>query len=157
VSHKLQQAAWVYGGAGCDRLRGGGGADVLLGGDGDDILIGGNGRDLLISGTGCGQLKGGAGSDILVGGTMDVDAYAAALNAVLREWSRTDADYATRVDHLMGALAGGLNSLYFLASATVDNEGAVDRLSGGAGKDWFFQSTGDSITDLRRGETVEQV
>src|SRR5262249_46307679 len=52
--------AWLYGGAGNDRLKGGGGDDVLLGGDGDDLLLGGQGCDLLFAGAGADRVVGNA-------------------------------------------------------------------------------------------------
>src|SRR5262249_43210544 len=52
VAGGITLPAWLYGGAGNDRLMGGAGPDVLLGGAGDDDLLGGLGRDLLIGGVG---------------------------------------------------------------------------------------------------------
>jgi hypothetical protein len=101
-------SAWLYGGHGADRLRGGGMNDNLVGGEGDDLLVGGDGRDLLIGGRGADRMVGDAHDDIMIAGYTDHDGDAAALFAIMREWARTDADFATRVAHLGGA-AGGLN------------------------------------------------
>jgi len=35
----------------------------------------------------------------------------------------------------------------------VFDDGSADTLTGGQGQDWFFQSTGDTITDLNNGGT----
>jgi hypothetical protein len=118
--------------------------NVLVGGSGSDRLLGGQGRDILIGGSGPSTLNAGSGGDILIGGTTSFDNNAAALAAVLAEWSRTDADYATRKAHLMGTMTGGLNHnsdstiFYYLNPSTVQNDGMVNNLYGGAGQDWFF-------------------
>src|SRR5262249_17766465 len=69
VAGTVTLSAWLYGGAGNDRLKGGAGNDVLLGGDGDDKLLGGQGRDLLIGGAGADRVIGNADEDILIAGT----------------------------------------------------------------------------------------
>ncbi len=118
--------------------------NVLVGGSGSDRLLGGQGRDILIGGSGPSTLQAGSGGDILIGGTTSFDNNAAALAAVLAEWSRTDADYATRIAHLMGTMTGGLNHnsdstiFYYLNTSTVQNDGMVNNLFGSPGKDWFF-------------------
>jgi len=118
--------------------------NVLVGGSGSDRLLGGQGRDILIGGSGPSTLQAGSGGDILIGGTTSFDNNAAALAAVLAEWSRTDVDYATRIAHLMGTLTGGLNhnsdstTFYYLNPSTVQNDGMVNNLFGGPGQDWFF-------------------
>src|SRR5262249_20629850 len=100
-----------FGGDGNDTINVSGSnvGNVLLGGGGSDLLIGGLGPDVLIGGTGPSTLRAGSGGDILIGGTTSFDNNAAALAAVLAEWSRTDADYTTRIAHLMGTMSGGLN------------------------------------------------
>jgi len=118
--------------------------NVLVGGSGSDRLLGGQGRDILIGGSGPSTLQAGSGGDILIGGTTSFDNNAAALAAVLAEWSRTDADYATRIAHLRGTMTGGLNHnsdstvFYYLNSSTVQNDGMVNNLFGDPGQDWFF-------------------
>src|SRR5207245_7184197 len=83
--------------------------NMLIGGGGADRLIGGQGRDILIGGAGQATLQAGSGGDILVGGITAYDNNAAALAAVLGEWSRTDIDYTARMAHLTGKISGGLN------------------------------------------------
>src|SRR5262249_56295457 len=93
---------------------------------------------------------------IIIGNSTDFDANLNALNAVMAEWGRTDADYTTRVNHLNGSAGGGLNGGYFLNSASVHDDAALDQLYGEAGLDWFFYTAGgsnkDKLNDLGFGE-----
>ena len=153
--------AWLYGGSGNDRLKGGAGNDVLIGGDGDDLIVGGDGRDLLIGGFGADRLVGNTGDDILIAGTTDHDANEAALFAVMGEWTRTDADFGTRVNHLKNG--DGLNGTSLVNSLTVHDDGAADVLTGSAGQDWFlFNQDGDGgvkdkVTDLGAQEFATDI
>src|SRR5439155_11709795 len=99
---------------------------------------------------------------ILIGGSTNYDANVSALLALMKEWSRTDADYNTRVKHLSGTLTGGLNgSSYFLNTTTVHDDNAVDSLYGGAGLDWFFPKkrghNKDKVYNLSSGEVVTDI
>jgi hypothetical protein len=62
-------------------------------------------------------------------------------NAILAEWSRTDATYAQRVNHLHGSSSGGLNGHYFLKPRTLTFGPSPDTLNGGPGMDWFWANT----------------
>jgi Ca2+-binding RTX toxin-like protein len=135
----------LHAGVGDSTLHAGSGNDILIGGAGNDILIGGQGRDLLIGGMGNDTLIAGPGQDILIGGTSQYDANDAALEAVMREWTRQDVDYTTRVGHVTGTLAGGLNGGYFLNATTVNDDGAADRLNGGPGQSLIFAGAGDRV------------
>jgi Ca2+-binding RTX toxin-like protein len=159
VSGSLSTSAWLYGGAGHDRLKGGSGNDVLLGGEGEDLLVGGSGRDLLIGGVGGDRLVGNADDDILIAGSTDHDASESALRRIMDEWTRLDAGFATRVSHLKGPQGGGSdgghNGAYFLNDHSVHDDGSADVLTGSSGDDWFlFNQDGDSdaardkVTDL---------
>jgi Ca2+-binding RTX toxin-like protein len=149
--------AWLYGGEGNDRLKGGAGNDVLLGGTGDDFLSGKDGRDLLIGGTGSDRIIGNAGDDILIAGTTDFDANDAALALIMQEWTRTDANFASRVSHLQ--TGGGLNEGNRLTDITVHDDHAEDVLTGGDGSDWFLYNRDgdggvkDKATDLSSFES----
>jgi hypothetical protein len=77
IGHGLV-GAYVFGGAGNDRIAGGDGDDTLVGGAGNDtlegnggsdVLRGCGGRDILRGGVGNDRLYGGAGDDLLDGGT----------------------------------------------------------------------------------------
>jgi Ca2+-binding RTX toxin-like protein len=154
----LAVPALVFGGDGDDVLYAGGStaSNVLVGGAGLDYLAGGSGRDLLIGGSGADTLRGGGGDDILIGGSTAHDANVTALLAIMKEWSRTDANYNTRIKHLQGSLSGGLNSSWFLETTTVHDDSAIDSLFGDAGLDWFFtRKSGtkkDEVNDLATGE-----
>jgi parallel beta-helix repeat protein len=156
-----------FGGDGNDTLNTSGSAsstntgnvlvNVLVGGGGANSFLGGLGRDVMIGGAGPSTLRAGSGGDILIGGTTSYDNNVAALGAVLAEWGRTDADYATRIAHLTGTTGGGLNGSVLLNSTTVQNNGLADSLYGGAGQDWFFASAIDAIFNKTTGEVITQV
>jgi Ca2+-binding RTX toxin-like protein len=155
----------LIGGPGNDTLTGLPGNDILLGGDGNDTLDGGDGKNLLIGGIGADTLAAGYGDDILISGTTHLDATRWALLAVLAEWTRTDLVgtaeqiYAQRIDHLRNGT--GLNGPKArLDATTVSADADADTLTGGAGLDWFWTSSGsgglpgDVITDRSRTELV---
>jgi hypothetical protein len=149
----------LFGGDGNDVLdaRGVSGSTVLVGGAGDDTLYGGSGPNVLVSGTGTNVLQGGNDSDLLIDGTTVYDNNLTALMAIRSEWSRTDADYQTRMDHLTGALAGGLNSNAVVNGQTVTSNGTLDSLFGSLGLDWYLVGSLNSIKDLEVGETYTLV
>ena len=132
-------------------MVGGPASDLLVGGLGRSILIGGGGSDLLVA----------RGAAILIGGTTDYDTNVVALDAVLAEWSRTDASYQKRISDLLGptagGTAGGLNSGYYLNPTTVHNDGVKNILTGGYGLDWFFPSAQDLVLGLKFGEVVTKI
>jgi Ca2+-binding RTX toxin-like protein len=152
VSDDLHLSAWLFGSfSGNNRLKGGGGNDVLQGGDGDETLIGGGGRDLLIGDGGADHLEGRSGDDILIGGfwTYSSPYYydEIAVAAILAEWT-SDRDYDTRVNNLV-------NGEYPLTpGATLYDDGYVNVLTGGAGRDVFFASLIDVITDRKPNEAL---
>ena len=157
TTYRLNQRAVLYGGTGNDLLdaREATGNDVLLGGDGADTQYGGAGRDILVGGLGADVLRGGDGEDVLIGGSTDHDADLTAWAVLQDEWSRANASYSTRIDHLLGTLAGGLNGTTFLNASTMDNDsGAVDNLYGEGNDDWFVLWPGDRANDRRNGERV---
>jgi phospholipase C len=159
VADDVTAPAMLFGGAGDDSLKAGGGPTVLVGGAGDDELVGGPGRDLLIGGKGGDELRGRGGDDILIGGTTKFDANAAALTAVMKEWTRTDETYAQRVANLMGGGTGGQNGSYLLNATTVLDDNAEDELRGGQGMDLFFAhltrpGKKDELSGLEPGEIV---
>jgi Ca2+-binding RTX toxin-like protein len=135
--------------------------NLLLGGGGVDTLTGGSGRDLLFGGSGADILRGGNGEDILVGGLTSYFNEATrvlnrtALDKIMEEWSRTDADYATRVSHLL--TGGGWNDPHLLNNATVfDDAGAIDTLFGEGDLDWFLAGGGDT-NDQVTGEIITTI
>jgi CSLREA domain-containing protein len=134
-------------------LDGGAGNDVLVGGALDDILIGSSGRDILIGGRGADDLDGGEGDDVLIGGTTSYDTTRIALFALRSEWASTN-DYATRIGHLRGTIAGGANGTYRLTPTKIKHDLADNVLSGSADLDWFLaKSLVDDVTDQNSGGT----
>jgi hypothetical protein len=152
----LARPVMLFAGNGKDTLdaRGASGPTVLVGGGGNDTLYGGSGRNILIAGAGASTLYGGTADDLLIAGTTSFDNNVAALAALRAEWSRTDADYSTRIAHLNGTLAGGLNTGYLITGQTVTSNGGGNDLYGDLGQDWFFAATSDRIHDLELGEIV---
>jgi Ca2+-binding RTX toxin-like protein len=141
VSPNVVLPALLFGEDGDDKIYAGGGPSVLSGGAGDDYLQAGLGNDILIGGTGKDVLVGGGSGDIEIGGTTSFDNNPAALSALLAEWS-SGASYSTRMNHLTGATAGGLNGGNFLIATgggrTVFDDGCQNQMSAGPGLDWFF-------------------
>jgi Ca2+-binding RTX toxin-like protein len=151
--------AFLFGDDGNDTIDASGSSanNVLEGGAGNDMLRGGSGRDLLIGGLGADLLVGAGGDDILIGGTTDFDSNLTALNAVMAEWGRTDADYATRVKHLSGTLSGGLNGATLLTASTVHDDAAIDTLYGEGGSDWFFALLSGTNKDTVKDQTLGEI
>src|SRR5262249_62029146 len=92
--------------------------------------------------------------DLEIGGLTAYDANIAALDAILNEWASANS-YAIRIKNIQtgGGLCGGISLRVTEPGRTVSDDGAPDTLTGGLGLDWFFQGTGDVITDLDNGET----
>jgi len=159
----LAVPALLFGGDGNDTFVADGSIanNVLVGGAGNDGLYGGSGRDLLIGGLGADTLRAAYGGAILIGGTTDYDANLPALLAIMKEWGRTDANYTTRLKHLQGTLAGGLNGSFRLTATTVHDDNAIDSLYGWAGMDWFFVGgkgkQRDKVYDQASGEVVTNI
>jgi Ca2+-binding RTX toxin-like protein len=107
-------------------------------------------RNILIGGQGTDTVDGTLGENILLGGYTIYDSHPRALNAILKEWS-SNTPYATRTARIETG-TGGLNSSFYLSSATAFDENAVDTILGGSGEDWFFsRETGNrKDTVLRR-------
>lgn len=144
----------VYGEAGNDILTGGSAGDVLDGGDGDDRLLGFAGADVLIGGRGRDIADGGVGEDLLIGGTTSYDVNAAALQAILAEWSSA-APIATRRANFEAGLPGGVR----IAVGDLTDDGLQDCLQGGGDEDWllivgkdyiYSPGFGDLITSYQR-------
>lgn len=143
----------MFGNGGDDRLWGSWGSNLLEGGDGNDFIWGGSGRDILIGGLGIDNLQGGFGDDVLVGGTTDHDDDAAALELLMLEW-RSATLYGTRVDHLLGTVAGGANGTTLLNGTTIQDDGTLDLFKGNAGLDWFLTHAGELTPDRTTAERV---
>jgi Ca2+-binding RTX toxin-like protein len=156
INSKITRPAFVFGGFGNDSITGGGGADVLQGQDGDDVITGGAGRDILIGGDGTDKMDGGADDDVLLPGDFISNIKNTSFSSLQKEWSRTDADYATRVNHLMNG--GGFNVVKLNGSTCFSSTVLMDTVTGGTGQDFFLVAkSGDIITDAEAGETITDI
>jgi Ca2+-binding RTX toxin-like protein len=124
--------------------------NILIGGDGPDAILGGSGRSLLMGGKGNDTIVGGAADDIVIGcdSPYKQGQNAAALMSILSEWQSADS-YAVRISKL----DSGTFPILGLGT-TVRDDGSADRLTGGAGMDWFFAGPHASITDLQVDERI---
>lgn len=156
VDGKIVKRAWIYGGAGNDRLQGGKGDNVLVGGAGNDMLFDGNGFSLLIGGGGQDQLSGSSGGDILIGDATDFDdpndvPSVNALTAILGAWENigrsANSTYAERVAAVLPLLSTSGNN-----AGHIHDDGAADTLTGGSALDFYFATIGDQITDRKKKE-----
>ena len=145
-----------FGGEGNDIMYLGNTSSIASGGAGNDIIYTGNGADLAIGGLGSDLLMGANGDDILIAGQTSYDAGTdlgvVTLTAILKEWSQ-GGSYSSRISHITGATAGGLNgSAIFSTSGPLQNvfdDGAQDILIGGRGRDWMLlHRSGSSPLDL---------
>ena len=156
VDSKIRVHLQVDAGAGKDTIFAGGGPAVIVGGSGNDALYGGIGRDVLIEGAGRDQLSGGGGSDLLIAGATAYDMNAAALAAILSEWSSTRSLAARSANLRSGngpVLAG--TGVMLMANATVFADNDVDTLVGGSDLDWFiFDLKKDKAKDRTQGELL---
>jgi uncharacterized repeat protein (TIGR01451 family) len=161
VSSQINRSAILFGGSGDDKLQAGAGSSVLSGGDGKDNLISGAARNILIAGNATNTLNGTLGENVLVGGSTSYDANQVALEKLLAEWSRTDAAYSVRVQHLRGTLTDRLNDPFALTATTVVDNESVDQLLAGLGSDWFLADTlgndADQLPPLQPGEIVDAI
>ncbi len=139
-TNRILVSAIIFSGSGNDVVDAWGSVatNALVGGDGADVLRGGDGRDLMIGGAGRDTLRGRGGDDILIGGATVPEFSDVEVDQVLSEWKRSNVDFARRVDHLSGVLAGGFNAGVFLNSASVLDDRATDQLFGDDGSDWVF-------------------
>jgi hypothetical protein len=141
----------------------------VIGGSSNDTLIAGAARSILIGGGGADHLFGGSGEDILIGGTTDYtqpgNLNAAALDAILQEWNRTDLGFDDRMSDLFtGSNALGVPAKnvigatpILLNSTTVHDDLAADVLTGGTGPDWYFIGINDLISNKKPGDAVTMV
>ncbi len=159
IAPQIRVPAVLDGGDGNDVLRAGSGRSVLLGGAGADALFGGLGRSLAVGGAGRDRLTAGAGASILVGGTTAFDAHTEALLAIAREWD-SKRPVATRIKNLRGGSgsANRANGVFFLkasgSNATVFDDDAIDKLTGSAGRDWFFANLEGGVRDIVPARSV---
>ena len=164
VANNIVLSSELDGGTGLDKITGGGGRDLILGGEGADALygVGGNdtltasgSRSILIGGSSLDSLKAGSSGDLLIGGTTDFDTDTSALTALRAEWAATT-PVLSRIDHLSGAVSGGLNGGNLLIrGSTVHDDSVVDTFTNSFADDWLFTNPGDIRTRIT-GRVVEE-
>jgi hypothetical protein len=141
-THGRTVPAWLFGGAGDDKIAGNIGNDVLDGGEGADLLLSNGGRDMLIGGVAGDVLDAGKGEDILIGGTLDYDDYIGALCKIMDAWG-SSANFTIRKNTLLDSSTPDSINLV----AHVHNDNAFDDLKSGSGSDWFLANTIASTSD----------
>ena len=164
-ANNLTLPTWTDAGAGNDTVTGGGGADEIYagpgddavdGGAGDDFIAGGTGKDVLQGGAGDDEIYGGAGNDFVIGGTGadllfgqdDHDIVVAGTAAVRSPSTDSLRKVLTDWDPAVAGIYANIR-----ARLLVTDDGAVDRLTGGDGTDWFWSSEGiDVLEDIGAGE-----
>ena len=152
LAGSIRTSAWLDGGDGNDQLKSAKGNDVLRGGAGNDHINGGQGADVLIGGEDADRILGGPGHDLMIGGTTSYDADDAALFAIADIWTGSGS-VADRVESLRDSADFPL--VLDGSSATVFDDGAIDRLTGASGLAWFFADpTQDIITGNLKGTFV---
>jgi serralysin len=143
----------LLGNALANALTGNAGNDILVGYSGNDRLSGGDGRDILIGGLGLDTLLGGNDDDILIAGRTTSDGLFTKLNDLRTAWISTGT-YPTRISSLRTGV--GASKISLKAKINVlDDAAAIDTMSGGAGRDWYFRALDDVITDLLAAESVD--
>ena len=131
----------IIGLSGADKVFGGAGNDILTTGQGPDKAVGGQGMDLIVGGTGLDQLFGNGGQDLIVSGDAAVSV--ADLRRIQNEWI-SGRPYEQRVDNIVDGTGssdrvnGGSFLMNITANRTVDDDGVIDNINGGAGRDLFF-------------------
>lgn len=142
--------------------------NILIGGPYSGTTIqGGSGRSLLLTNDPVSgvpdqspaALTGGSGNDIIIGKDTSYDMSTtgndSALASILAEWQSANS-YATRIAHINGTMAGGLNGTNYLIFGTtvIDSPGTVTMAGGAGGMNWFFKGVHDEIYNLQPGEQV---
>ena len=130
----------VMGSSRGDNLTGSASADCLVVGGGSDTINGGSGADVLIGGSGGDSLNGGLGEDVLIGGTTNYDLNDAALDSIMREWTRPLTSLTDRLARLETT-----GSYLLRRGQTVFDDYAQDNLLGGTNDDVFWADPGRAV------------
>jgi hypothetical protein len=146
----------VRGSADGNNLVGDSHANVLVGGAGIDVIQGGSGGSILIGDKGKDRITGGAGGAILIGGVTKYDTSGLdndlSLDLILAEW-QSAGSYSTRIKHIMKGV-GPAGSIRLVWKGTVHDDGSANKLTGGAGRNWFFKGAKDKLLNKKPGERV---
>ncbi len=81
------------------------------------------------------------------------------LKSLLQEWN-TSRSYLQRVNNLRGTEiygtpVNGKNYLRNTPTDTIFDDGELDTMLGGGGRDWFLKSSTDNLVDLALGELLD--
>ena len=127
----------LMGGAGKDTFDGGGGIDRIYGEDGDDTLYGAAATDTLV---------GGIGNDLYILDGVDViiENTAEGTDTVQSSVTYT---LAANLEVLILTGTTAINGTGNASDNTITGNGAANALSGGAGDDIYYVSTGDSVVE----------
>ncbi len=134
-------------------LQGNAGDDVLSGLAGNDMLVGGAGKNLLFGGLGTDSLTGGTSQDLMLGARYLLENNINALISLRAEWVSASS-ISDRVGHLLGTIAGGLNSGFTLNQATVKEDFSPDTLTGGTARDWYLRNSLGAVV-LQRDNLID--
>jgi hemolysin type calcium-binding protein len=128
-----------------ENVTGSQGNDLIVGDANPNVLIGGTGRNMIIGGAGADTITGGGGDNILIGGTTLYDTNLIALDALFAEWTSTQS-IGQRFQAIRNGISVG-GQTYALNKTTVLPDNAPDSLIGGAGINWFFVDSDDTINN----------
>ena len=139
----------IFGGAGDDVITDERGSGILLGGDGADAITNDGGEgSISVGGLDADTLVGGSGRDILLAGrspydssTIDIPAF----QALLSEWTAWGKPYEEKATNLTTVGAAGENFPFYLAIASLQDDGAVDELTGRGNRDFFLGELSNNI------------
>ncbi|MEM8592072.1 MAG: calcium-binding protein [Pseudomonadota bacterium] len=156
-------ANFLRGKLGNDRLEGGGGDDRLEGGTGNDELLGGHGSDRLNGGLGHDILNGGDGIDTAV--YRDATSGAAINTRNGQMLGSAQGDTLIDIENLVGTNFGdslitgdGNNKLFGLdGNDFLDGGSGDDTLEGGAGGDFLHGSVGIDTASYRSSDAAVNV
>jgi hypothetical protein len=98
-------------------------------------------------------LTAGTGDGIVIGGSTTYDANVSALAGLLAEWSQQGLTYTQRVQ----AMAAGGTSALLLTPQTVTPDQPGNKLSGGAGSDWFWLAFNATAADKLGGAGAGEI
>lgn len=138
------EPAWIFGGAGADRLTGTARPELVMAGAGDDTVSGGGGNDTLRGEGGNDVLRGGDGNDRLHGGPGRDTLFGDAGNDLLEGEDDNDLLYGDGGDDTLRGGAGSDLLYGGLGNDRLDGGSGNDTLSGEGGDDWLEDLAGNN-------------
>jgi Ca2+-binding RTX toxin-like protein len=143
----------IISGDGLDSIFGGDGDDSVSAGGGNDTVFGGDGDDFIDTGTDFGRAEGNAGNDTLVGGSDRDSFLGGAGNDLLLGGAGND---DLRGQAGSDTMDGGAGDDYIDEYSHYEpDDGAANRLIGGAGSDYVHSGSGsDSLAGGEGNDTL---